>query len=472
MLEHHDLKKYYMGAPTLTNENTTLTPITIYIDHDNGTSPPYGTIVRSQAEYDNLGYDLKYGSDALDIIPDTPRHWVRIIFRTGNHYIKPTDLTYKNLLVLRKYAAYRSDSGLIDYVSWGNGFARQGAIYFEGERSVYDPAQSGVTAGNVLTRDSGTWVIDEIKDKFVRIISGAGAGTILPIKSNDATTLTVPFFFAPAGAVTFEIYENASILHDIELPATTGNGISVLSGFIYFNDLQFSTPTTGLLILNIGFDSSALVYIYRCNIYTAGGSGIPILSQGSGGSYLLIFYSIVETKSGYGIVSRNNGEISILFSYMRLTSGYPGAILCDTGTIQLLYNAIEPYGSFANYLVYIKVGYFYFGGNFDCKGQCKGILIGDCLAVGQNDTVVDNALIAIDIPAGKKFSNPGFVISGTGNTVGYKLDRGAVFATDQDPSGLSATTEIDLDGVAKTYAADVPNPGDYIVGVRGSQFHR
>ena len=109
---------------------------------------------------------------------------------------------------------------------------------------------------------------------------------------------------------------------------------------------------------------------------------------------------------------------------------------------------------------------------FDCLNTAKGILVKNASIIAKGLLEINNSPLVIDIPTGKKFVYNGYAITGSGNTVGYKLDRGAVVAMDQDPSGLVATTEIDLDGVAKTYAGDLPNAGDYITGIRGSQFHR
>lgn len=63
-------------------------------------------------------------------------------------------------------------------------------------------------------------------------------------------------------------------------------------------------------------------------------------------------------------------------------------------------------------------------------------------------------------------------ISGTGNDIGWKLVGGSKVSMATDPTGLSATNEIDIDGDVKTYSSVIPNSGDWVEGANGSQMIR
>lgn len=199
---------------------SSLSDINMAVDYATGTSPPYGTMVRNQAEYDALGITLKYPQDALDILPPILNHRAVVALAAGNHYAKDA-------------SSGRGDGAVIDTfhmpITYGPSDHYPALILsptpagithgvrFVGSTTTIEAGiagtwTTGIPGSNLFTRSSGTWVPDELKGKRLSITSGAGAGSIRVIISNTTNTLMVASNVTAGGAAVISTFSLASIL--------------------------------------------------------------------------------------------------------------------------------------------------------------------------------------------------------------------------------------------------------------------
>jgi hypothetical protein len=188
-----------------TTGNTTMS-----VDAATGTSPPAGTIIHNQAEYDALGAPLKYVQDAIDILPIGIAHAVLVNLAAGAHLAKADNSGFPgwSLGLMLKPFKY-VDNGKFDVSSawYLAGIQIRGAAF-----TVVHAAVAGTSTLYGFTRDSGTWTAHALKGKFASVTDGSGAGQIFVIIDNTTTALTLQGSNWAPGTCSMEIDDPSSVL--------------------------------------------------------------------------------------------------------------------------------------------------------------------------------------------------------------------------------------------------------------------
>lgn len=215
-----------------------------------GVSPPEGTIITSQAEFDALGAPLKYAQDVERIRPTFVNHHIRVNVAAGtvpeNPDVGPYGSPYGTLL-------QGAGRWHCDKVPWlpvlgGDFYTMYPGISFKGTQTEIDASVAGTfsrdarTRRHTFARTAGTWTAGALVGATCEILSGPLAGTIQPIVSNDTTSFLTAGDADP-GAATVRIYTRASTL---------------LGGLYYgFNMSYNQGPSDAtLMFLDIDFDPS------------------------------------------------------------------------------------------------------------------------------------------------------------------------------------------------------------------------
>jgi hypothetical protein len=209
-------------VPAVTTALEVNSEINMTVDPSTGVSPPSGTVVHSQADYDALGAPLLYIQDAIDILPLVLNSNIRINLAAGEHLAKSGaggtgNQTRCCIQLVRGAMSHKHGAYNSTLTSPSN---QNAYLYITGTTStVVYAEEAGTTSGAELTRTSGSWTAGELRGKFVIIVTGAGAGLKYPIEENTTTMLRVAgAVFSPAGAVTFRIEEPAAVI----LPSSDG----------------------------------------------------------------------------------------------------------------------------------------------------------------------------------------------------------------------------------------------------------
>jgi hypothetical protein len=456
--------------------NQTLEPIIMRVDPVAGVSPAAGIKVVDQAGYDALGGDLLYAQDAIDILPDILMYNVVVTLAAGTHGVKPGSGGSfpgrdKIIAVPERIKSGMPSSALVlDFVNNRFWFG----LHFEGEDiTIIDASQSGTVSsdGYIVTRDTGTWTAHEHRGRLIQIDSGAGAGNLMPILDNTATTLELGDA-STAGTMAFTIYEPSAVLDGagsfiaIDLAATVGE--SAIHTVLY--NVKVGTETSPMWITCYAFlvtvysmyflsDYSSLnrfglMRTVDCSFRFLGVT-VPFALDGHA-----MWFAWGCAMSGYGsspFITVNNGGILYFLENALLAESGHGA------GVPLI--NIESFGQLdADYHLRL------FGNGICDLLRVRGVPSLNN-ATGRNvPLTLKNAVNAIVFDGGVSEILPVFSVAPTGITNGWVLQNGAQVQT-KNPTDMVATNLAIIDGETFT-SADFSAVGDAVVGRYGSSMTR
>jgi hypothetical protein len=437
--------------------------ITMQVNPATGTSPPVGTVVHNQAEYDALGYDLLYVQDAVDILPALLTFSVRAELAGGNHLPKPGsggDVGFDMVFNLVNADVHHNGKTFSTEASMN---FSGGSIFFIGvDKTIIDAEQAGTSTSTTIVRTSGTWTAHAHRGKFALILTGAGAGSRGLILDNDTTTLYMVYPAFSSGSVTFEINEPAA-----ELQSSGGYAairIKNASITVGFDSVRFGNSSTASKGLEV---SGGSLYIDYSQLYL-GNSASRGLNVRFYGRYASTqsFYNIVPStnvRTGYAGVANFTG----CFLY-----GHSSSLLqlVDGGRVGCTYLTIQGDGISPTRLIELGNGVLWPLGALTLVGTTTdtGIYLPD----GAAGAVLGSGVVGT---CGNAFDIRGnfdcaLSWSGSGNTIGWNITRGGVVVI-ESPASVAATTEISIDGITHPYS-DIPNSGDGLEGQYGSRILR
>lgn len=445
--------------------NATKEVLQFYVDTTSGTSPPAGTVIREQSEYDALGYDFKYPDDVLDTLPDLIMHPVIVRFRDGTHSPRPANLGVpNNELLFNLPGRIVSASSAADISVPPFYYA---TIYWTSENTnELEAAQAGTASGRTITRSSGTWTTNQHAGSFVLITSGPGAGSRYPIESNTTTVLAVPGALS-AGSVTFSVVEPGAAL------VSTASSTRLLAPYTPAL-VQFPLNVVNLTIGSATypvrdsyrknedriFEDCKLHFLYQAS--TLDGGSVQ-LSYDHCDAVFYEYYS--DGLSVWG------GELRSIYSCFRTsyTSAGDGIINLKEGSYCSLYrSSLIPDASFGAGAV-LRIA----GANIWESDQVNIAGNGSCTGFeswgGQVDANFNmfNCALGAHYAYGRTVHYEGFAASESTNTDGILVEKGAV-AVVINPSSITASgNEITLDGTTNTYANLTAS--DYLDGSKGSK---
>jgi hypothetical protein len=453
------------------------------VDPVAGITPPTGTIVHNQAEYDALGGDLKLLEDAFACLPLGIGHQIDITLRDGIHLTKvgTSGIPGFEFITIPSFQlAARTPYNLIDPLY-------EPVIRIVGEnRTVSEASQAGTmtTATRMLVRSTGTWTTDQHAGKTIRIVGGAHAGKLFVIASNDTTTVTLrgvstDFF---DGACNFEIVVPSSVILASTDGATADSfGLITclnLSVRMAFDNIQFGS-TLGWMSSKLSAGSfqfsdcrflggvqsayqtahlNVVVTYYRCAIILDGSS---------------MFGPAAAGPSAYGL---QGASLNLVNSVLR---GNPSSPLVegDAGAhVSVRNTSIIPDPGFAGTVIYSTGAMLDISHITDVKGNgsCVGFSVDDnqqaTIFVGNCDLKLVNCGTAVRVKYSRLVAE---LMSFTGsydNGIGWEISNGAQVSS-SDFSVVGATTPISLDGQTIQYT-DLVGAGDEVKGVAGSVMTR
>jgi hypothetical protein len=464
----------------------TTSDIDMVVNSATGTSPPAGTIVRSQAEYAALGYDLKYPQDAIDILPIGLGHFIEVTLKAGNSLAKPDDTGFTGMsqslqakpfiqTTLRNYSDVNPD-----YVS--------AAIWFKGESKnilVSEIAGTFASTGDI-TAVGTSWVTDAYRGKLLLIKTGANAGSIVPVSNNTDTVIkTTPGYWS-AGACTFEVYEPTSIwLDSTDGVNPDAYGIEIrpdCMAYICFGNIQFGTAALPSYGITGGtapgqIRASVVTDSIIINNNTVWGPAIY------GSSFKFNNCSIRVVSSTYAAFFLNAQDSAIWLTRC-FVYGYPtgysftNSFFCGFYRgicINLDSTVVAPDTGWNKFVIFLS-GSFLTVRKTIIQGNtvCGGIQINDIQSYQQSymysEVQINNCVTALDVAGAPALVLMGGTVSGSGNTNGWVLSRGSRVRS-ENPANVGATTEMTIDGIAHSYS-EIPNKGDGIMERYGSSLEK
>lgn len=461
--------------------------IEVNLDPVSGTSPPASTVIRNQAEYDALGYNLKYLQDVPRIIPPTLTTRVLANMGPGTYLNTPLNpfyapefgsdaqLSVNNLLLNHRGSLFLNSPET---------YFRRGIAYVGTDVTEVQPEITGniVTNNTLLRTDAGTWVVDEHLGRSVLVESGSSAGEKRRVESNTTNTLTlVGGGLSTTGACSFKLVEPAAVVLD-STDGVTRNGARINFSLndpgatALFNNVQFGTPSIPIygmdsvgqsrfLLINcvvhaassgfwlvVGYGGGAVseCYINNLNSYP------PAIAPSPNGFFIGDTVIDGNPRSGWGhlTLTANN---SITIRNSTIIASAPGNNnhligLRSNCTVELE-NRIRLKGN-TNFNG-IHLSYDAGASTTLITDEPADIQINDCESAilaqaGANIVIEDD-------------------IAGTGNAVAWEIEDGASVVV-PDPTGLGGVVELRIDGEDFTYAQVVPSSGDLFVGQKGSRF--
>lgn len=414
-----------------------------------GTSPPAGTKITSQSEYNALGYDLESLQDCYRILPLVVDHEITMDAIAGRHPANGD--TYFGL------------SSQVIFPPLLSG--PEGVIAVQGEATtVHDPSQAGnVPDHNHIQRSSGTWTVNEHRDRLALITSGIGAGKVCPIVSNTADTLRVSQNLATGGC-TFEIYTPSAILEPGYWGIWTAENNNI---FTTFKNLVLGDTTTPFTYINPTGSFSTLECTGRFNNDVLAAA----LSIG-----IAFWRNAFVFTSGASFKAESTFRRYIIGGCYIRTDGTSPIIIGEGGcNYDIYYSTFEATGALSDSI--LRLGgaalalfqnYSYLIGNGSCVGL-KLLRGGSAYFVQGTGFGISNCSSAIDVDRVRVELPPFDSATSTGNTNGYVLSNGAQVVVD-GLADIAATNGIIIDGTTVNYS-DAP-VGDYLVGSAGSSILR
>jgi hypothetical protein len=476
-----ELDGYFEGAVTTESIN-------MVVDSSSGTSPPDGTIVTSQAEYDALGYDLKYPQDALDILPHFVNHAVKILLKSGIHLGKSGSSGWTGVLdgflhippikpsSKKKYFAP-------DFSAPATYFPN---ILFYGEgHTTIEGSQSGTSATYSITRDSGTWTTDEHKGKMVEILTGPSAGNIYVIAGNTTTELEVCGNISSTGSITFAIIENnTTCLSSLDGVSSSGFGIALgATNIIFeFRDLNFGNSSINFdtIIPSSGDYHNSATTFTRCNLLSKSYllAGNTYAGTNSRFEISASYMRFTSATNELGLYCDTNGFMRLNGCLIDGTATSAGALIgTDNGGRYNIANTVfRPDAGFSGSCISLASGSASFStklrlyGNSTCTGVFLRDEMGAC-SIRNIGGVVRDCAIGVHVESVGAININSSFSSGecTGNTIGWKIENGSSISA-LNPQIIEATTDIEIDGDNTSYS--ILDSGDKIVGAKSSSIIR
>lgn len=310
------------------------------------------------------------------------------------------------------------------------------------------------SAGAALIIDTAqTWTVDDLSGRFVEITSGASSGTICPIASNTATTLSTTCLWGtpPGVGTTYAIRTPGSVFTG---PFTIGGLRSSTTTCLTMNDVEVSSTSanvisnnTCLVALNrTKFDSTGQALSFGATRFTAsyavfrGAGGTTVITVGSGYPTWALTRVFVHARgSGQGLYV-NPSTSSQLTGIFR-TASTTSPLIYTTGSMgfQTGYN-------YPPIFVCDGAGTAYWRGTtsvFPAWGEQALFAprVEGC-AIGLR---VDSAAAVLDVVAG-----PAYFIN---TTTAISVGRGATVDLNGNTMNFSGVTnELQLDGENFTYS--------------------
>jgi hypothetical protein len=349
--------------------------------------------------------------------------------------------------------------------------------------SVTAPTTSPVVWGTL--NDTGqSWTVNDLRGRLLVITSGAGAGVILPIVSNTATTVTVPAasFTFTAGS-GYAIQDSASIIStNVSLPASaTGAASANYGAFLVDLAEQHGQNSTGLFIEKVKLSGSG-----RGIVISGGGGDVSLYySQASlansvlsglsrsGGFTATLYYSALVMTSGTASfinMGASSNAAKTLFTFSTFFRGAATSAIClgSSGAVLApstthVENFITPIAVNSANEATITFS------RIDCSSiaSSTGIGVGSTYGASSatNGTMrgqgrvsfggvdVSNCTTAVRVDGNAATFGPATgIVSGTGNTTGWWVQKGGSLLI-KSTDTLTGTTEINLEGTAYTLAA-------------------
>lgn len=344
-------------------------------------------------------------------------------------------------------------------------------------------AGSAATFGT-LTDAAATWTTNDLRGRFITTLTGTGAGQTRVIASNTGTVITIAgVWTAPANLTTYAIQDSASIINTTKdipvgpnsIAAGNGGALSAYSNNstipigagnsgadIYIKQMRMTISSSGRGYVGAGafrtvFDSSqfvmtalAAINAYQNHMVTVINSSITETSTSSA------MLTVAADQPG-GYLSFQNSSISstgtpssTLLAITNLSSlNFTGSFITAPGSLI----SVGPY--FGNTLIS--------NSRFDCQsnGASTGLALSPIgTAVGANPSGMiitasdfSNCNIGIASTAGVRMANLTGVVSGSGNTTGISISKGAKFQISATSTISGATNEVLMDGTNYTLAA-------------------
>jgi len=475
----------------------TVTPITMRVDHATGTSPPSGTKIKNQAEYDALGYDLKYRDDAWDITMGAGvalKYPIRVLVAPGVQYAKPN-----NLGLLAAFGAnYTGHIGIFGGVRAGAPTAffadftnypwsSWGEIIFEDETpTILESGITGTTSNNVgyvpyIDRtDAGTWTVDQHKGSFAVITSGPNAGLMVPIGWNTTTRLYVGGGFGAVGAVTFQIQTPGAVCVDSDGAGSFQFDAAPhrLGVDVEYRGLQFGNATYPFwgMSYNVG-----MLYVVGCKIWNVRTNNPPVIhfdqlgergtiymdqctvrgsnrSAGYGAGGMELFRSVfVGTNSAREVLEVRDHYLTGLGNLLIHESASQTAPILNLVGVDGVY---LPHGDTFIFMLKGANGTSGIGLRID---KTPGTSIHWHTAPEARIEVYDVG-VGVDVKSDIKILN----VTGSNVVTAWQVQDGARLVV-QNPANLVATTnDVDIDGDVFDYATYFGAVGDGVEGVNGS----
>lgn len=464
-----------MGVGSTVKLRTT-EAITMEVDPATGVSPPDGTLVTSQAEYDALGAPLEFIQDVFRILPSRGLdHPIKVVVASGTHLARPG--TGGNISMFADIPSYSSTEqiGGWDFVF---GLPYGPGILFEGQKSAIESGVAGTLATYSFTRSSGTWTPGALVGKQFDIVSGAGAGSSRLVVENDATTVYFSLAIFSTGAATINLWEPGTVFLSSE------DGINpTFYGMLYrYGSYSSNSP---IIFKNVQWGTGALHFgsiqmyglylvLNECRLI---GSDVTITPYSEGRTAIEIGNSHITLDGYYGFWMRGpeiRGNMNgVLFT------GSPTATILRLQERTSLYMTgarFIPDAGFAGACLRAEgESWMSLGDDVQIDGvaTCTGLqLLGDGTQSSgiKGELRIKNCNLAVE--ASGVSINASFPLSGSsGNTTGWQVRYGSRVVM-ANPSNIGAATELLLDSDSFSYADVLGSVGDEVVGVYGSSFLR
>ena len=236
------------------------------------------------------------------------------------------------------------------------GFTSATQITYENAAGVAEAYSGSWTVRTVAftsITDSGQvgWVVDELRGMFLRLITGTGSPTIIPILNNTATSITFLSTSATAGSVggTFDIIECGSVLNTLvqvppglafsgAVPFTPGNTVIGIVNPTGSNNVQITVE--GLRIVAVSatanhqgiFASATPVQIRRCWV---GGAGATLGARINLTGFANVGSTITQCILANNGVANSTITVGISLSQLTYSTVLSGLSTLATGYLPL-----------------------------------------------------------------------------------------------------------------------------------------
>ncbi|MBD3268464.1 hypothetical protein GF373_17490 [bacterium] len=475
------------------SKTTTTTDINMVVDPVSGSSPPAGTIVRSQAEYDALGYNLLYVQDAIDILPSFIPNSIQVKLLPGTHLAKTDELHPFGHCAVH-ITGLRGDNDSDLYTFTGKTIYANTIDFYSDESDdiVVEAAQSGTASVNKVTRSSGTWTVDEHRGLFIKFTSGANNGKKYIIEQNTATELYVCGVDLTAGACNFQITRpGAEIVGSTD--GVSGNAFTIVNIHemdnykVGFYNIAFGSNTfpngsfqakdlNYLTIKNCYFKTNTDIFLRLENVsFSVDTSSFIGDATGMNNGLLLKSRPALQSYFIKSYVEGNKSAANNNPFFRGLVNFYCGEVISVNGATfrisgsgdSILVNVVGPYS-----IQFATDSSASWGRRNRFIGEGNGIGLQVDSDFGKPNVTVNNSSGAqftfenLDIGI-KVLSNCTCIleqstISSSSVTEGWVLNSNA-FVCALNLDDLTASTDISIDGIDVSYS-EFSEDGDSIVG--------